>query len=166
MFGGQGNRVSEAELIGFEEVGVGGAALALVDDGDDGDGGFLPEPAGEVAVGLGEAGAAIDHEEGGGGACERCARLVAHAVGEASGLGFLEPGGVDDGEVEVEQAGAALAAVPRDAGLIVDESEPLADQPVEQRGLADIGAAEDDDARQGLAHVAVLSGRPSACRRR
>ena len=42
----------------------------------------------------------------------------------------------------------ALAAVARDAGLVIDQRKLLPDQAVEQRRFADIGPADDGD-REG-----------------
>ena len=53
-------------------------------------------------------------------------------------------------EVEIAEPRLALAAVARDARPIVDQRQPPADQPVEQRRLADIRPADDGD---GEAHA-------------
>ena len=47
-------------------------------------------------------------------------------------LAFLEAGRVDHGEGEVGDAPLALAPVAGDAGLVVDQRELPADQPIEQ----------------------------------
>ena len=53
--------------------------------------------------------------------------------------------GIDHAEFEAEQMRVAFAAISRHAGLVVDQGELLADEPVEQCRLADIGAADDGD---------------------
>ena len=61
-------------------------------------------------------------------------------------------------KLEVAEAGLALAAVAGHAGQIVDQRQLPADQPVEQRRLADIRPADDGD--RGLAgrHPCVPTG--------
>ena len=125
-----------------------GPAFALVGDDDRG----LARPAhqiGEGAVGRRRAGAGIDQEEDRIGLRDRRLGLRPHAAGEAFGRRLLEARGVDDGEGEIAEPRRALAAVARDAGLVVDQRQPPADQPVEQRRLADIRPADDGD---GEAH--------------
>src|SRR5690606_2283975 len=68
---------------------------------------------------------------------------------------------VDHGEVQPQQVRIAEAAVARDAGLVVDQRELLADEPVEQRRLADVGTADDDDLGQLAGQHAPALG-PSA----
>ena len=65
--------------------------------------------------------------------------------GSAVRVLVLEPGGVDHPELEPEQARLALAAVAGHAGPVVDQRQPLADQPVEQGRFADVGPADDGD---------------------
>ena len=68
--------------------------------------------------------------------------------------------GVDEQERDAEPLGLGLLAVAGDAGLVLDDGHLLADDAVEQRALADVGAA--DDRRQtGKRHDVVLE-RPSA----
>ena len=81
---------------------------------------------------------------------ERGLGLGAHAPGERLAVAFFEPGGVDDGEGEIAEPRLALAPVARHAGLIVDQRQLLADQPVEQRRLADVGPADDRDLAHGV----------------
>ena len=50
-----------------------------------------------------------------------------------------------DGETQVAELRLALAAVAGDARRVVDQRQPPADQPVEQRRLADIRPADDGD---------------------
>ena len=92
------------------------------------------------------AGARVDQEQTRASA-ERDRRLGlrAHPPGEAVGRRLVEAGGVDRGEVEVAEPRLALAAVAGHAGQVVDERQPPADQPVEQRRLADIRPADDGD---------------------
>jgi hypothetical protein len=59
----------------------------------------------------------------------------------------LQTRGVDDREVEIAEPRPALAAVAGDAGLVVDQSEPASHQPVEQRGFADVGSADNGNSK-------------------
>ena len=77
------------------------------------------------------------------------------------GVLVLPPGGVDHRELHACQFGIAHPPVARHAGLVVDQRELLAHEPVEQRRLADIGAT-DDDGRLGSwagGHGGGASGR-------
>ena len=104
---------------------------------------------GEGAVDRRQAGARIDQEEDRIGRGDRGFGLRPHAAGQALGRRLLEAGGVDHREGEIAEPRLALAAVAGDARPVVDQREPLADQPVEQRRLADIRPADDGD---GEAH--------------
>ena len=75
-----------------------------------------------------------------------------------SGADFFEPGGIDHGEIEIAEPALAFAPVTRDAWAVVDQRDAPADQPVEQRRLADIGAADDGD---GEAHGQRSGPRPA-----
>ena len=90
-------------------------------------------------------GARVDDQERHIGVGERPLGLRLHAPGERGRRRLFEPGGVDHAEFEIGDAGLALAAVAGQPGRVVDQRQPAADQPVEQRRLADIGAAEDGD---------------------
>ena len=104
---------------------------------------------GEIAVDRRRTGARIDHEEDGVGLRHRGLGLRPHAAGEAFGRGFLEARGIDHSEIEIAEPAFALAAVARHARPVVDQRDAPADQPVEQRRFADIGAADNGD---GEAH--------------
>ena len=123
------------------------AALGLVGDQHDG----LAERAqqlGEMAVERRQAGAGIDDEQADVGRADRGLGLRAHAAGERIRRGLVEAGGVDGGEFEPADAGLALAPVAGDARQVVDQRQPLADEPVEQRRLADIRPTDDGDAER------------------
>ena len=62
--------------------------------------------------------------------------------------GLFKAGGVDDAEFEIAETRLAFATVAGDAGLVVDERQLLADQPVEQGRLADIRPPDDGDERR------------------
>ena len=54
----------------------------------------------------------------------------------------LQPAGVYESEHAAAPLAVRLHPVPRHAGLVFDDGYPVADQLVEQRGLADIGASD------------------------
>ena len=74
--------------------------------------------------------------------------LRLHAAGQAVRRGLIEAGGVDHREGEIAEPRTALAAVARDAGPVIDQRQPPADQPIEQRRLADIRPSDNGD-REG-----------------
>ncbi len=117
---------------------------------------LLAQPAGDHFVERGHAGARVEHEQGDLGAFDRNLGLRAHPARQAVGVLVFPAGGVDHREVEPEQVRLAETAVARDAGLVVDQRQFLADQPVEQGRFAHIGAPDNDDLRE---HYARASGR-------
>ena len=98
-----------------------------------------------MLVGGRHAGARVDHEEHEVGFLHRRLGRLAHAVGERFRRRLLKPRGVEQAETHVARIDLRLAPVARDAGQIVDERQPLAGQPVEERRLADIRPAGDGD---------------------
>ena len=74
----------------------------------------------------------------------------AHPARKRVRILILKPRRVDHPEVEPEQLGVALAPVASHAGPVVDQRQALADKAVEQRGLADVGPADDRDGRRGM----------------
>src|SRR3546814_14385040 len=73
--------------------------------------------------------------------------LHAHPARQGRRVIILETRGIDDGEFQAEQLAVALAAVARHPRLVVDEREPLADEPVEQRRLAHLGQPDNGHRR-------------------
>ena len=72
----------------------------------------------------------------------------------------LEAAGVDHREVAAVPFAGAIDAVAGRAGEVLDDRHPLTDEPVEERGLADIRAADDGDdgeGRHGRGSVAAVS---------
>src|SRR3546814_4115939 len=72
--------------------------------------------------------------------------------------------GIDDAEIEPDQMRVPLAPIARHPRLIVDQRELLADEPVEQRRLADIGPADDRDSGKP-GHACLLEFDPLAWKR-
>ena len=146
MFGGNGDRLAEAELERRIEALLGRAAFALVGDEHD-RASRRADQLGERLVVGGDAFARIDDEEHEIGRGQRRFALLAHALGNRAALGLLEAGRVDDGHGIAGEIGFAVASVARQPRHIRDERGTAARQPVEQRRLADVGAADDGDDR-------------------
>ena len=77
----------------------------------------------------------------------------------------LEPAGVDDDEPPAVPLGVAVEAVAGRPGAVLDDGRALADEPVEQRALADVRPADDGDDREARA-CAAGQGQARAGRRR
>ena len=75
--------------------------------------------------------ARIDHEQDRIGQVDRRVGLRAHPAGQRLRRGLLEARGVDDGEVEIAEAGLALAPIARHPRPVVDKRKPPANQAVE-----------------------------------
>ena len=149
MLGGERDRIAEAELERL--IGAGHADFAFGFIGDQHHRHLAPtQQLGEMPVERGHARPRVDHHQHDIGLADRALGLLAHARQQAAILDILEPGGIDNREIEPGQARPALAPVTRDAGQIVDKRQLLADQTVEQRRLADIRPADD---RGRKAHI-------------
>ena len=144
MLGRHGERFAEAQRIGLHRAAFARLALSLV--GDHHHRHFLlAQVAGDFLVERGQPGARIDHEDRRVRACEAGLGLLAHPARQAEFVLVLPPGGIDHGEMQTRDIGIAHPPVARHSRLIIDQRELLAHQPVEQRGLADIGSADNDN---------------------
>ena len=150
VFGRQSDGVAEIEsFVGTREP---NPALGLIGNQNGGLAGPAYE-AGEMPVRGHEADAAVGHEHDRIRLGHSRFGLRAHASIEGFSLPLVEPGRVDDGEAEVAEPGIAFAPVACHAGQVIDQRQLLADQPVEQRRLADVRTPDDGDGKrhQGLA---------------
>ena len=145
VLGGDRDRLAEAEVEGLQRARGAGLALGFVGDEDDRLAGGA-QHGGEMPVERRDAGARVDEEEADVGGPHRRLGLHPHAAGEALRRGLVEAGGVDGGEAEAAEPRVALAPVAGDARQVVDQRQPAADEPVEQRRLADIRPADDGNA--------------------
>ncbi len=143
MFGADGNGIAEAKAVAFQDAALCTIAFRLVDHQHDRHILFA-QPSGDLLVERGQTSASVDHEHRGIGTFQRDLGLRAHPPRQAGGVVILPPGGIDRLEGQAQHACLAKAAVARDAGLVIDQRDALADEPVEQRRLADIGAADND----------------------
>ena len=99
----------------------------------------------DVVVLRREAGAHVDDEDHHVGLGDGLARLLGHLLDDAGRRLGLEAAGVDDDELVVADAAVAVVAVAREAGEVGDDRVARLRQPVEQRRLADVGAADEGD---------------------
>ena len=149
MLGRERHGVAETERIGVVGALDALAAFGLVGDQDDGLVGAAHQR-GEVAVDRRDADARVDDEEDRVRLLDGDFGLAVHAGRQIVALAFVETGGVDHREVEIAEAGVALATVAGDARRVVHQRQLLADEAVEQSRLADVGAADDGDAQGHL----------------
>ncbi len=138
MFGGKGDGVAQAQAECLHHAVVTGFALGLVGHQHDGRVAFA-QPAGDFLVQRGDASACIDDEQGDIGIFDRRLCLHPHAAGQGLGVFVLITSGVDDGEFDAKQVRLPFPPIARDAGLVIDQRQLLADEPVEEGGLAHIG---------------------------
>ena len=143
MFGGDAHGFTQAEAIAFKDTRFGSLAFRLVADQHHRHI-LSAQPAADLFVERGQARACIDDEQGGIGSFEADFGLLAHPAGQAFGIVVFPACGIHDGEFQPGDFGIAHAAIPRDARLVIHQRELLAHEPVEQRGFADIGSADDD----------------------
>ena len=143
VLGRDRQRLAETERIGLVDARLGRAALAFI-GGEDHLLAGAAHQLGENLVGRHHAGPRIDQEQHEIGLGDGRFRLLAHARGKPLIPG-LEPRGIDEGDGARPKLGLGLAPVARQPGLVVDQRQLLADQPVEQGGLADIRPSDDGD---------------------
>ena len=144
VFGGDGEDVAEAEAAEVFGGGSEGDGVDLVDGEEDGLAAAQKET-GEGDVGRGELGAAVDDHNDDGGFGEGGAGLEEDFGGDEFGV-------VGDDAAGVDQAGGgglpldeAVDAVAGDSGLVADDGAARTGEAIEERRLADVGAAADGD---------------------
>jgi hypothetical protein len=124
-----------------------GAGPSPVRRDDDGP----PRPAqevGDVAILLGKPCSRVDEKDDDVGLGDRLARLLRHLVQDAVLRDRLEPAGVHHQERPVADAAARVVAVAREPGVVGNERRAGPGQPIEERRLADVGTADDDEGRE------------------
>ena len=141
VFSRKRNRFAKAEAEGFDQTRLGSAAFGLVADQVH-DLAGLAQNLSKALIERHHAGARVDHEQDDVGFLDRQLGLLAHAVFEAPIGHVFVTGGVEHAEAEISDMAFGLTAVAGDAGRIIDKRNLAADEPVEQRGFADIGATD------------------------
>jgi len=143
VLGGDRQRLAKTERIGLVDPGLGRATLAFIRRQND----RLARAAheiGEDLVGAHHPRPRVDQEHHEIGLGDGGFRLLAHARREPLIPGLVACG-IDEGDGAGSERCFCLAPVARQTRLIVDERQPLAGQPVEQGGLADIRPSDDGD---------------------
>ena len=173
---GRGDRVG---LLPAEPVELGAFELellvvGLVDD-DDHRRGRTAQDARRLEVGRGHPGHRVDHEQDRVGLGDGQAGLLLDArLDRIVGI-ELETAGVDDDEAPAVPLGVAVEAVTRGARAVLDDRRAIAEDPVEERALADVRSPDDGDDREptpgaghgsGCARRGNLVGGPGRCRKR
>ena len=134
----------EAEGVELDRIGFAGRVVALVDDEDHRSFG-ASQAVRDLVVERGDAGVGVDDEQDEIRLLDRHARLLLDALLDI-GTGLqLQAAGVDHGERAAGPLRGAVHAVAGGARDVGDDRDALADEPVEERALADVGAADDGD---------------------
>ena len=134
----------EAEGVELDRIGFAGRVVALVDDEDHRSFG-ASQAVRDLVVERGDSGVGVHHEQDEIGLLHSYPCLLLDALLDVrSGL-ELQAAGVDHGEGAAGPLRGAVHAVAGGAGDIGDDRDALADEPVEERALADVGAADDRD---------------------
>jgi hypothetical protein len=141
VLGGDRDRVAKPKRKRLCRTRLALSAFALVGDQHHRLAGLAHEVR-EGAILRRQARARIDDEHQRIGRLNRHRGLFAHARGERSLGAVIEPRGVNHGEAEIAQACVAFAPVARDARLVIDQRQLLANKAIEQRRLADVRASD------------------------
>ena len=140
-------RVLPAVAVELGAVVLAALAVGLVDGHDDGHRRRAQELGG-LLVGGCLAGGGVHHEQDQVRLPDRQPRLLLDLRLDRVAGAALEPAGVDHDEAPAVPFGLAVQPVARGAGAVLDDGRPFADDPVEQRALADVGTADDGDDRE------------------
>ena len=115
----------------------------------------------DCLVRVGDADRGVDDEEHGVGQRDGDLGLQRDPLEESLRV-RVPAAGVDDGERAAVPVGVVGDAVAGDAGLVLDDGLAAADDPVDQRRLPDVGAADDGQHRSGAGGLVVL-GHDAPC---
>ena len=132
MFGTDRDRIAKTKRVGIERTGFAGAALTFISDENCSFARFANGLGEDTIAGSG-ASPRVDQKQNRIGLCNRSRRMRLHARRQAIALRPFQAGRVDHLKTEVAELRIAFAAIPRHTGLIVDECEPAANKPVEER---------------------------------
>ena len=132
-------------------------------DGHDHRRGRPPQDLRDLLVGGRQAGRRVDDEDDDVGLLDGQAGLVLDALLDGVAGVDLQAAGVDDDVAAVVPLGHAVEPVAGRAGAVLDDGPTLADDAVEERGLAHVGAAHDGhDGQAGERRVPVQAARAAA----
>ena len=152
LMGRDGDRLAAPELVELAPPVVHLRGVGLVHDQDDRrvD---VAEPLRDLLVEGHHAVADIDDEEDQVGLGQRRLDLTVDVVGQVVAIDHADAAGID----QLEVAGVLLVAdvpqgphpIARDPRHVIDDGDPTAGEPVEQRRLADVGPSHDHDFGNG-----------------
>ena len=151
MFGGDGE---DGGAEAMEDGGVvdlrGGVDFV---DGDDERLAGGAEEAREFFVERSEAGLAVDDENEQGSFLDGDVCLAKNLLRDKGFVVRDDAAGVDDFDLVAAPFGFAVDAIAGDAGLVGDDGAARSGQAIEERGLAHVGAADNDERWKFLRHV-------------
>ena len=142
--GGQRDVARESILLAATTTGIGDAAQQIRD----------------LVIAGAQTGAGVDHQHGGVGVGERRLHLLVHRPGQLGPVVQVDPAGVDQRQRAAVPLGVQLLAVAGDAGALVHHRLARLGEPVDQRGLSDVGISDDRDLHGGPEASVRASGRP------
>ena len=115
-----------------------------------------------MAIHRGDTLAGVDHEQAEIRIIDGDFGLAAHAVFQRSGLGPVKACGIQQREAAAAEGRIAFAPVAGYPRLVIDKRELAPDQAIEQRGFADIRAADDHNSGGHSFSIAYRSAIRSA----
>jgi hypothetical protein len=145
--GGDRPRLAEPEIPEHRGIGLGTLVVDLVGDEHDRLA-RAPQQLDDGLIIIGGAHGRVDDEEHGIGQVDGHLGLLGDAQVDARRVD-LPAAGVDEGEVAAGPVTVIGDAVTGHAGHVLDDGLAAADDAVDERGLADVGAAHDRDHRLG-----------------
>jgi hypothetical protein len=149
MFGGEREDFAYAKAVEVVREAFLLSSIDLVDGEEQGLARFSQQSH-EFEVGSGKFGTAVDDHDDGGGFVKRDAGLAEDFRGDEVPVLGNDASRVDDAEVAPAPFTVSVEAVSGDAGFVADDSATGPDQAVEERGLADVRAANNGEEGLGL----------------
>ena len=160
MFARHADRLTKPQTIGLNHPRIGGGAFGFIGRENDMRR-FLAQDLGKHLIRGGHTSARIDDEQADIRHFHRPLRQATHASLQAVVGGIFQTGAINDSKAQITQPRLTLAQVARDTGLVVDQRQFLADETVEQSGLAHIWAPHDGE-RKGHGSGLSVIGEPRA----
>ncbi len=142
--GADAERLAAAEPVELVGLAVERFGIGLVGQQDD-RALHGAEPLGDVLVERQHPLAGVDDEQDHGGRIDRQGDLVLDVLGEVVHVGEAHAAGVDQLEEPVVVAHQVGEPIAGDAGLVVDDGDADAREPIEHAAFADVGPTDDDD---------------------
>ena len=154
--GGDGDGIAQTQIIEFIDVRA--AALVHLVDSQDHRLAAALEHGSHLLIGSGHTGLDVAEEHDDRGVVNGDLGLRTHEGQDLIVRPGLDAAGVDEGELPALPVAFSVDAVPGDAGGVLHDGQPPADDLIEQHGLAHIGAAHDGNDRFRHKMTPFLSG--------